>query len=155
MKTFPPLNALLASAALMVLVLNSVPAGSAEPAVAGQVHTPEKGSAERKDILDALHKVYTTGSGSAARFVVHHFKVQNGWAWINVVPLDKNETPEGDEWPSLLRQENGRWVIIDLIAIANAIDDPVGPADPSAKFVRAVQKKYPGVPGEIFPKGSR
>ncbi len=145
--TFPLRFALLIAACLFSSAANWVHAD--------EVHTPENGSAERKAILDSLHREYTTGSGSAAKFVVHHFKVHGGWAWISVVPLDKNQKPEGDEWPSLLHLDNGKWAIIDLIAIANAIDDPVGPADPSAKFVRALQKKYPGLPGDIIPKGSR
>ena len=124
-------------------------------AVADEVHTPEKGSAERTAILDALHRVYTTGSGAEAKFLVKHFKAHNGWAWINVVPLDKNQKPEGEEWPSLLRLANGKWEIIDLIAINDDPEDPVGPMDPSAKYLRKVQKKYPSVPSDIFPKASR
>jgi hypothetical protein len=118
------------------------------------VHTPPDGSAERKAILAALHAEYTTGSGSAVKFLVKHFKVHDGWAWINVVPLDKSGEPEGEEWPSLLQEKNGKWVIIDLIKIAADLDDPVGPMEPSAKFLREVQKRYPGVPDDIFPKKS-
>ncbi len=46
----------------------------------------------------------------------------------------------------------GQWKIIDLIAIAQDLDDPVGPMEPSAAFLREVQKRYPGVPSDIFPK---
>ena len=112
-------------------------APAADAPAADKVHTPEKGSAERTAILDALHAVYTTGSGKDVKFLVHHFKVHNGWAWINVVPLDKAGTPEGEEWPSLLHQEKGKWVIMDLIVVAEKLDDPVGPAEPSAKFPAA------------------
>lgn len=135
-----------------MLLSGAISSAIAEPA--DQVHTPEKGSAERTAILDTLRGEYTTGSGSAVKFLVHHFKVHRGWAWINVVPLDKSGKPEGEEWPSLLRQVNGEWVIIDLVAIAGP-DDPVGPADPSADYLRRLQKKYPQVPSDIFPKSSR
>ena len=128
---------------------------AADAPAADRVHTPEVGSAERAGILEALHAAYTTGSGKNVKFLVHHFKVHHGWAWINVVPLDKSGTPEGEEWPSLLRQANGKWVIIDLIAIAEKLDDPVGPAEPSAKFIKAVQTKYPGVPEDVFPRPAR
>jgi hypothetical protein len=116
-----------------------------------RVHTPPVGSAERDGILAALHAEYTTGSGSAVKFQVKHFKVHNGWAWINVVPLNPKGEIEGEEWPSLLQEKNDKWVIIDLIAIANDLDDPVGPMDPSPKFLREVQKRYPTVPWDIFP----
>jgi len=152
---FPTLKVLLIHCVVVTAFIGGAPCGMAEPAASDQVHTPEKGSAERKGILDALHKVYTTGSGSEVKFLVKHFKVHNGWAWINVVPLDKNQKPEGEDWPSLLHLVNGQWVIIDLIAINTDPEDQVGPMDPSAKYLRLVQKKCPGVPSDIFPKPSR
>jgi hypothetical protein len=120
-----------------------------------ELHTPPAGSAERKEIMDTLRKEYTTGSGAAVKFEVKHLKVHKGWVWVNVVPLDKDGKPEGEEWPSLLNLQQGKWVMIDLMAIAEALDDPVGPMDPSAKFLRAVQKKYPSVPADIFPKARK
>ena len=116
------------------------------------VHTPKASSGERNGILAALHKEYTTGSGSAVKFQVNYLKVHGDWAWISVVPLDKNGEPEGDEWPSLLHNQGDRWTIIDMIAIARDLDDPVGPMEPSAKFLREIRKRYPGVPQDIFPK---
>jgi len=116
------------------------------------VHTPPVGSAERDGVLAALHAEYTTGSGSAVKFKVNYFKVHNGWAWINVTPLDPNGKVEGEDWPSLLEERHGKWTIIDLIKVAADIDDPVGPMDPSPKFLREVQKRYPGVPADIFPQ---
>lgn len=119
---------------------------------ADTLHTPGEGTAERKAILATLHEEYTTGSGSAAKFKVNYLKVHDGWAWINVTPLDPKGKVEGEEWPSLLQQTKGQWKIIDLMAIARALDDPVGPMEPSPAFLRAVQKRYPGVPIDIFPK---
>lgn len=115
------------------------------------VHTPPVGSAERDGVLAALHAEYTTGSGSAVKFKVNYFKVHNGWAWINVTPLDPIGKIEGEDWPSLLQEKDGKWKIIDLIKIAEDMDDPVGPMDPSPKFLREVQKRYPGVPSDILP----
>lgn len=117
---------------------------------ANEIHTPDEGT--RKAILAALHKEYTTGSGSAVKFKVNYLKVHDGWAWIKVLPLDPKGKVEGEEWPSLLQNTKGQWKIIDLIAIAQALDDPVGPMEPSAAFLRKVQKRYPGVPSDIFPK---
>lgn len=122
-----------------------------QPVMADELHTPGEGTAERKAILQALHEEYTTGSGSQAEFQVNYLKVHNGWAWINVVPLDKSGEVEGEDWPSLLQKEKGKWVIIDLIVIAQDVDDPIGPMDPSADFLKEIQKRYPGVPGDIFP----
>lgn len=118
------------------------------------VHTPSVGTAERDGVMKALHAEYTTGSGSAVKFEVKYFKVHNGWAWINVVPLNPKGEIEGEEWPSLLQEKDGKWAIIDLIKIAEELDDPVGPMDPSAKFLAAVKEKYPDVPSDIFPKAT-
>ena len=139
--------------ALGVALLSGVgaPRAVAEESDNDKVHTPATGSEERNGILAALHAEYTTGSGSAVKFQVKHFKVHNGWAWINVVPLNPKGEVEGEEWPSLLHETDGKWTIIDLIAIASE-DDPVGPMDPTPKFLKEVQKKYPGVPSDIFPK---
>jgi hypothetical protein len=146
---------LAAFACLALWILTGAPSAPAQNATADSVHTPAAGTAERKAILDALHAEYTTGSGSAVKFLVKHIKVHQGWAWINVVPLDKNGTPEGDEWPSLLRLNNGKWTIIDLIAIAQPFEESEGPRSPSPRFLRAVQKKYPSVPGDIFPAAGK
>src|SRR4029077_2527032 len=81
-------------------------------------------------------------------------KVHDGWAWINVVPLNPKGEVEGEEWPSLLQEKDGKWIIIDLIAIAEELDDPVGPMEPNAKFLAAVKKHYPDVPSDIFPKAT-
>jgi hypothetical protein len=153
MRAFSSLIVRIAS--VVVVFLSGVAAGFAENPPADSVHTPAAGSAERKAILDALHAEYTTGSGAAVKFLVKHFKAHQGWAWINVVPLDKSGTPEGDEWPSLLRLTNGKWTIIDLVAIAQPYEESEGPRSPSERFLRAIQKKYPGVPADIFPPPSK
>ncbi len=118
------------------------------------VHTPLAGSAERDGIMKALHAEYTTGSGRAAKFQVKYFKVHNGWAWINVVPLNPQGEAEGEEWPSLLQEKGDKWAIIDLVKIAEELDDPVGPVEPNAKFLAAIEKRYPSVPADIFPKAT-
>jgi hypothetical protein len=81
--------------------------------------------------------------------------VHNGWAWINVVPLNPSGQPEGDEWPSLLREQNGVWSSIDLVAVAQApgLNEADGPGSPTRKFLQALQKKYPSVPADIVPIG--
>ena len=120
-----------------------------------QLHTPAKGSAERNAILDVLREEYKSGQGINVKFQVNHLKVHNGWAWATCTPLDESGKTIGEQWPSLLHNEDGKWVIKDLIAIAEALDDPVGPMEPSRKYLNEVQKKYPGVPADIFPKARK
>ena len=120
-----------------------------------QLHTPAKGSPERAAILDVLREEYKSGQGIHVTFQVNHLKVHNGWAWATCTPLDDSGKVIGEQWPSLLHNEDGKWVIKDLIAIAEALNDPVGPMEPSRKYLSEVQKKYPGVPADIFPKARK
>jgi hypothetical protein len=122
---------------------------------ADKLHTPEKGNPERTAILDVLREEYKSGQGIHVTFQVNHLKVHNGWAWATCTPLDDSGKVIGEQWPSLLHNEDGKWVIKDLIAIAEALNDPVGPMEPSRKYLNEVQKKYPGVPADIFPKARK
>ena len=120
-----------------------------------QLHTPPVGSPERQAIMDVLREEYKSGSDIHVVFKVHYLKVHNGWAWTNVTPLDADGKIVGETLPAMLHFENGKWVNLDLVAIAEALDDPVGPNEPDAKYLQAVQKKYPGVPADIFPKARK
>lgn len=60
--------------------------------VSGQsVHTPEKGSAERKAILDALRLPVERELKQPIIFVTDNFKVQGAWAFVSGTP----QSPSG------------------------------------------------------------
>jgi hypothetical protein len=120
-----------------------------------QLHTPAKESAEREAILDAVRNEYKEGADHPAKFLVNYLKVHNGWAWINVTPLDANGKPVGDPAPLLFNYDNGKWISKDLFDVPTDPDDHVGPLEPSAKYIKALQAKYPGVPADIVPKKSK
>lgn len=115
------------------------------------LHTPAKGSAERKAIMDALRDVYFQGSGQRVVFEVNHLKVHRGWAWADVTPLDGKGRAVGEGGPNLLHYEKGAWVIADLTGVEDDPDDPLGPMDPTPRYIKNLQKRYPGVPSDIFP----
>jgi hypothetical protein len=118
-----------------------------------ELHTPPKGSPERKAILDPLRQEFKEGQGINVQFQVSHLKVHNGWAWATVTPLDESGKVVGELWPALLHNEGGKWVPKEINELAPE-DDPVGPMDPSPKYVRALLKKFPDVPVDIVPKYS-
>jgi hypothetical protein len=144
MKTIRPLKIRSLIGALLILTCGA-------DGLADELHTPGSGDPQRTAILDTLHQAYTTGSGPKVKFLVKYLKVHNGWAWIKVVPLDPAGAAEGDEWPSLLHSQSGKWVAIDLIAVAQNFDEADGPADPSSRYVKALQQKYPTLPADIIP----
>lgn len=117
-----------------------------------QLRTPAKGSPERKAILDAVREEYKEGEDHPTEFQVNYLKVHQGWAWIDVTPLNESGKPVADPAPLLFYNDNGKWVAKDLNDVPMEGDDHDGPHDPSPKYIKALQKKYPGVPSDIIPK---
>jgi hypothetical protein len=120
-----------------------------------QLHTPAKGSPERQAILDAVREEYKEGADHPAEFKVNYLKVHNGWAWINVTPLDASGKPVADPAPLLFYNDNGKWAAKDLNDVQLEGDEHEGPHSPSRKYIAALQKKYPGVPTDIIPKAHK
>ena len=116
------------------------------------LHTPPKGDPERKAIMDALRDNYRQQNGSTVIFQVNYLKVHNGWAWADVTPLDEKGKAVAEGGSSLLHNENDMWKLIDLSVIPEDPDNPQGALDPDAKFIKEVQKRWAGVPADIFPK---
>jgi hypothetical protein len=116
------------------------------------LHTPVAGSAERKAILDAVREEYKEGDDHPAQFKVNYLKVHKGWAWIDVTPLNSSGKPVADPAPLLFQIDNGKWVSRDLNDVGMQGDEHEGPHDPSPKYIKALQKKYPGMPLDIIPK---
>ena len=129
-----------------------VPVEAAPKLTTDALHTPPKGSPEREAIMDALRDDYSKQSGAKVIFLVNYLKVHNGWAWADVTPLDEKGKAVAEGGPSLLHYENDKWQVIDLSVIPEDPNNPQGAFDPDAKFIREVQKKWAGVPADIFPK---
>ena len=153
MKRIQNLRVILFGSAVLIFGFNLQTFAQAQ--VNDQLHTPAKDSAERQAILDAVRNEYKEGADHPAKFLVNYLKVHNGWAWINVTPLDANGKPVGDPAPLLFNNADGKWISKDLFEVPTDPDDHVGPLDPSPKFIKALQQKYPGVPADIIPKKSR
>ncbi|HKV40700.1 MAG TPA: hypothetical protein VJX67_15920 [Blastocatellia bacterium] len=117
------------------------------------LHTPPKGSAERKAIMDAIRANFKEGSGQTAVFLVNYLKVHNGWAWADVTPLDAKGKPIAEGGTLLLRYENDTWSVADISKVPDDPDDPMGSQDASPGFIKGLRKIYPAVPLDIFPKG--
>lgn len=117
--------------------------------VADQAHVPAKGSSEREAILNGLR------SNPQEKFQVHFIKVHNGWAWVDTTPLDSKGQATAEGGPNLLRLINGKWKVQDLSKVPDDPNDPMGPEDASAVYVRNLRKVFKGCPADIFPKPSQ
>lgn len=144
---------------LLIVFLGSLGAGSlssiaatAQKQVTDIAHTPKVGSAERKAIMDVLREEYKGQTADRVTFKVHYIKVHGGWAWADVTPLDEKGKAVAEGGSSLLHQEQGKWVVIDLSTIEADPNDPLGAEDASPGFIKNLRKKYSDIPTDIFPK---
>jgi hypothetical protein len=141
---------MLLGSALLILGFSQSAFGQSSPS--DQLRTPVEGSPERTAILDAVRDEYKEGDDHPAQFKVNYLKVHQGWAWINVTPLDAVGNQIAEEAPLLFQMDNEKWVSRDLNEVGVEGDEHEGPHDPSPKYIKALQKKYPGMPLDIIPK---
>ncbi len=108
---------------LFIAVLFVLAGGSS----AQSVHTPDKGSPERKAILDALRIPVERDLKQKVVFVADNFRVQGTWAFVSGTPQnssggdpDYSKTKYADQVDSgafdnnffaLLRKTGGRWKV--------------------------------------------
>jgi hypothetical protein len=100
---------------------------SSMPAAAQTIHTPARGSAERRAILDALRPSMEAKFRSRIEFVPSVLCVQGTWAlvfadgqrpgggelpWRNAMDPEWHETG-GHEISAVLRFRNGRWNLVE------------------------------------------
>jgi hypothetical protein len=94
-------------------------------------YTPERGSAERKAIVDALRVPIEKQLKRPVIFKIEHLKVQQGWAFMRAVP----QQPDGSRFDytgtvyqaaqeagafddgivALLRNVNGKWKVVQFV----------------------------------------
>jgi hypothetical protein len=117
-------------------------------------YTPEKGSAERKAISDALRVPVEKKLKQSVVFKIDHLKVKDGWAFMLGTPrktdggqIDYSQTiyaeakREGmfdDNIMALLHKVKGRWRVVQYV---------IGATD--VAYI-GWDKKY-GAPSAIFP----
>ncbi len=120
--------------AFSVASLNVVQSGGS---TAGSVsarqgpYTPERGSQERKAILDALRIPVEKELKASVIFKIDHFKVQGNWAFLTGAPQRPNGSALNyrgtiyqeavdagafdDGIVALLRKVNGKWRVVQYV----------------------------------------
>ena len=95
------------------------------------VYTPDKGSPERKQILDALRGPVEAELKKSVVFKVDHLKVQGEWAFLRGVPQQPGgkameykgtayqeaiDAGAFDDWIcALMRKQGGKWRVIRYV----------------------------------------
>lgn len=116
------------------------------------IYTPEKGSPERKAILDALRVPVEKKLKQPVIFKIDHFKVQNGWAFLLGAPQKPDGGPLDyrgtvyqeavdagafdDGVVALLHNVNGKWKVVQYVI--GATDVPYVEWDKTYKAPRAI-----------------
>jgi hypothetical protein len=88
-------------------------------------------------------------------FQVLYLRAHNGWAWVDVSPLDKKGKPVAEGATQLLHLEKGAWRQIDLSKVPDDPENPLGALESSPGFIKNLRKMYPDVPIDLFPKHKR
>lgn len=106
-----------------------------QDALAQSVHEPARGSAERRELLDAVRPLMEVRVGKPVEFVVGWMRSGSGWAFIQVSPqrpgggainlahttfASQADYMDGLVTYALLRFDYGRWNLVDFV---------VGPTD--------------------------
>lgn len=94
-------------------------------------YTPDRGSAERKAILDALRIPVEKQLKQGVIFKIDHFKVQGSWAFLTGIPKRPNGSAINyrgtvyeeavdagafdDGIVALLRNVNGKWRVVQYV----------------------------------------
>ncbi len=130
---------------------STVPRASPQAKAEDQVYTPEKGTPERKAILDAVRAKLKTGN----QFEVDHLKANLKWAYFrgNAVVFTEGEKVETDSVQALLenRAVGGKssWVVVEVWSL-----EQQGTEEGFRKFVEGVRRrqKAEGIPEKILPE---
>lgn len=114
-------------------------------------HTPAKGSAERKEVMEALRVMVRKMSDLEVIFVVRHLKVNNDWAWVEAEPQSADGSQHYETVAGLIHRKNGHWVYVEGPP-EFAICEPDPDCVDTARYFKKLARKYPAASAEIFPK---
>ena len=119
---------------------------------AQNAYTPEKGSADRNEILDIFREDFATEKNKIL-FKVSHFLISGNWACAYVIPL-KNNVEYGEPRWDLFNKSGGKWKSVEWSTGIQFQDDfelidlPIQ----NKRIARLIIKKYPSCPMSIFGK---
>jgi hypothetical protein len=98
--------------------------------------TPQRGTAERKALMDAARPAMSREIGGPIEFVVHTLRTDGDWAYLFAqpqrpggTPIDWRQTPFAQDWADgffdegvmiLYRLDGQRWTVVDYF---------IGPTD--------------------------
>ena len=110
------------------------------------VYTPEKGTLERSEILEALRSSVYDIHHTKVIFVVNYLRIYNGWAWIHTLPRQADGTDQYEDILALLHKEE-EWKILEIPCAEE--DNPE--CITSENYFRGLKQRFPDLPECILP----
>lgn len=111
-------------------------------------YTPPSGSPERRCIIEALRQKLRSLHQLEVIFEVHFLKVHQGWAWIHASPRSRDDRQHYEPVYALLKQEGGRWLVVEFPCTEE--DNPECVGYPG--FFHKLRTRFPAAPRDIFPR---
>ena len=114
-------------------------------------YTPEKGSTDRKEILDIFREDFE--EKDKILFKVDHFLIASNWACANVIPLENNKEIAEPRW-DLFTKVGGKWKSVDWAKDINIHNDfeLIDLPNQKGRIAKLIVKSYPTCPITIFGK---
>ena len=120
---------------------------SGAPAQTG-VHTPARGTAERREILDALRAEMRRTDPRPIIFVVRRLRAHGSWAWAEVEPRSPDQREHYEPEAALLRRSGGRWRVVERMP---SYEEREGsPEQDDCVYFRAARRRF-GAPADVLP----
>ncbi|NTW52551.1 MAG: hypothetical protein HGB22_08185 [Chlorobiaceae bacterium] len=120
-------------------------------AKAPAAYSPATGSAERREILDAMRRKVKELHRFDVIFTVKAMKVSDGWAWVHTLPRSKDGISAYEDFYALLHRTHGRWSVAEI-----PCTEPENPeCIDSPGYFRKLAARFPGLPASIFPVESK
>ena len=112
-----------------------------------KAYTPQKGTTERKEILDALREKMYEMHHLEVIFVVKYMKVFNGWAWVHTLPQSPDGKNKYEDVLALIHKENNGWQVKEIPC--TEIENPE--CIDSEDYFTNLKKRFPDMPVCILP----
>lgn len=119
----------------------------AQDCISEDVYTPQKGSDERKEILDALREEIFNMHHINVIFVVNYMKVYNGWAWLHTLPQDADGTNQYEDILALVHKKDLEWKVLEIPCAEEENSNCIT----SETYFEGLKKRFPEVPECILP----
>ena len=108
---------------------------------AASAYSPKRGSAERKQIADAMRRDVGQFSGRYVVFNFDHIKISGNWCYAVTRPESPDGKTKYEPISALLRRTNGRWSVAGRL-VAEEVGEAAG--------LRNLRRKFSQAPSAIF-----